>query len=60
MYKINMCIILAIVVMLLILQIAENVSLCFTEEEWRQIKAAIKQFTDSVIRKVKVIFFGEP
>ena len=44
MYKVIMCIIVAVVVLLLVLQFAENAALCFTDEEKRQIKAAVRCF----------------
>lgn len=43
MYKIAMCGIVVIIVYLLIMQCAANTKLCFTEEELRQIKAAIRR-----------------
>lgn len=52
MYKIIMCIIVAIVVMLLILQLAENAALCFTDEEKRQIKAAVKQLVNKIYERL--------
>mgnify|MGYP004460328087 CR=1 FL=1 len=52
MYKIIMCIIVAVVVMLLILQLAENAALCFTDEEKRQIKAAVKQLVNKIYERL--------
>ncbi len=52
MYKIIMCIIVAVVVMLLILQLAENAALCFTDEEKRQIKAAVKQLINKIYERL--------
>lgn len=52
MYKIIMCIIVAVVVMLLILQLAENAALCFTDEEKRQIKAAVKQLVNKIYKRL--------
>ena len=51
-YKIIMCIIVAVVVMLLILQLAENAALCFTDEEKRQIKAAVKQLVNKIYERL--------
>ncbi len=52
MYKIIMCIIVAVAVMLLILQLAENAALCFTGEEKRQIKAAVKQLVNKIYERL--------
>ncbi len=52
MYKIIMCIIVAVVVMLLILQLAENAALCFTDEEKRQIEAAVKQLVNKIYERL--------
>lgn len=52
MYKIIMCIIVAVVVMLLILQLAENAALCFTDEEKRQIKTAVKQLVNKIYERL--------
>lgn len=43
MYKIAMCGIVVIIVYLLIMQFVENAALCFSDEEIRQIKAAIRR-----------------
>ena len=52
MYKIIMCIIVAVAVMLLILQLTENAALCFTDEEKRQIKAAVKQLINKIYERL--------
>lgn len=52
MYKVIMCIIVAVVVLLLVLQFAENAALCFTDEEKRQIKAAVKQLINKIYERL--------
>ncbi len=52
MYKIIMCIIVAVAVMLLILQLAENAALCFTDEEKRQFKAVVKQLVNKIYERL--------
>lgn len=52
MYKFCICFIAAVVVMLLILQFAENAALCFTDEEKRQIKAAVKQLINKIYERL--------
>ncbi len=57
MYKIAICGIAVIIVYLLIMQCAANAALCFSDEEIRQIKAAINQYKSAITRFI-IHFFS--
>lgn len=56
MREVVMIFIVMAVVYLFIMQCAANTKLCFTEEEWQQIKAAVNRYKSAIKRFINNIF----